>query len=177
MAKRPYSKAHTAKGTPRRYLLSGIPPTLWAKARAKAAKEGIAMRSLILTLLEQWLERKPETAHQVAHRLLETWMSEDRQANPDHCELIVKEQGEPLETIGDAVLRTLQQIKGESEPHTIGMEAPTVENDPVGRFRQATVQQGFPPQGRDMIGAIKMEILKMTQQTPFPGRECGKDSA
>lgn len=60
MAKRPYSKAFTARSGPRRYLLSGIPPTLWENARAKARREGVAMRTLILTLIEEWLARPPE---------------------------------------------------------------------------------------------------------------------
>jgi hypothetical protein len=57
MAKRPYSKQFTARANPRRYLLSGIPPTLWASVRAKAARESVAMRTLILQLLMEWLER------------------------------------------------------------------------------------------------------------------------
>ena len=55
MAKRPYSTQYTARQNPRRYLLSGIPPTLWENCRAKARREGIAMRTLILTLLTRWL--------------------------------------------------------------------------------------------------------------------------
>lgn len=30
---------------------------LWENARAKAKREGIAMRTLILTLVEKWTER------------------------------------------------------------------------------------------------------------------------
>lgn len=55
MAKRPYSTQYTARANPRRYLLSGIPPTLWEKVRRQAKKENIAVRSLILQLLESWL--------------------------------------------------------------------------------------------------------------------------
>jgi len=55
MAKRPYSYNYTARANPRRYLLSGIPPTLWNQVRAKAKREGIAVRQVILQLLEQWL--------------------------------------------------------------------------------------------------------------------------
>lgn len=55
MAKRPYSTQFTARGVPRRYLLSGIPPTFWESVRAKAKREGIAVRTLILQLLTQWL--------------------------------------------------------------------------------------------------------------------------
>jgi hypothetical protein len=54
--KRPYSKQFTAARNPRRYLLSGIPPDLWATARAQARREGVAMRSLILSLLTDWLK-------------------------------------------------------------------------------------------------------------------------
>jgi hypothetical protein len=57
MAKRPYSTQFTARGTPRRYLLSGIPPTLWETVRAKARREGVAVRTLILQLLQEWLAR------------------------------------------------------------------------------------------------------------------------
>jgi hypothetical protein len=60
MAKRPYSMQFTARQNPRRYLLSGIPPTLWARCRSKARQEGIAMRSLILQLLDQWLAETGE---------------------------------------------------------------------------------------------------------------------
>jgi hypothetical protein len=65
---RPYSLAYTAAGTPRRYLLSGIPAQLWITVRAQAKRENIAMRQLILTLLEGWLfSRDPKT--QVANAL------------------------------------------------------------------------------------------------------------
>jgi hypothetical protein len=58
MAKRPYSTQYTARSGPRRYLLSGIPPTLWERARAKARAEGRAMRQVILQLVEQWVDAK-----------------------------------------------------------------------------------------------------------------------
>jgi hypothetical protein len=56
MPKRPYSTDFTARSGPRRYLLSGIPPTLWERARSKARREGLAMRSLLLTLVQLWLD-------------------------------------------------------------------------------------------------------------------------
>jgi len=59
MAK-PYSKAFTARQNPRRYLLSGIPPMLWENVRRQARKEHVSMRSLILKLLEGWLNFAPE---------------------------------------------------------------------------------------------------------------------
>jgi len=55
VAKRPYSTRFRGGPHPRRYLLSGIPPTLWATARAQARREGVAMRTLILSLLEAWV--------------------------------------------------------------------------------------------------------------------------
>jgi hypothetical protein len=80
VAKRPYSTKHTARQNPRRYLLSGIPPTLWARAQAKAKREGVAMRTLILTLLQDWLKpsiadgtawEAPETVPAVPHTALD----------------------------------------------------------------------------------------------------------
>ena len=59
---RPSSMDYTAAGTPRRYLLSGIPAGLWIRCRAAAKREHIAMRPLILSLLEGWLlSRDPKT--------------------------------------------------------------------------------------------------------------------
>lgn len=55
--KRPYSMKYTARANPRRYLLSGIPPTLWETCRTRARREGVAMRTLILSLLETWVKR------------------------------------------------------------------------------------------------------------------------
>lgn len=55
--KRPYSLQFTARGNPRRYLLSGIPPTLWDRARARAKRENLALRTIILSLVEQWTDR------------------------------------------------------------------------------------------------------------------------
>lgn len=57
MPKRPYSTQFTARGNPRRYLLSGIPPTLWDRARQRARKEHISLRQVILSLVEQWTVR------------------------------------------------------------------------------------------------------------------------
>jgi len=52
---RPYSRAFTAAGTPRRYLLSGIPASFWIKVQAQAKREKVAVRQVILSLLEGWL--------------------------------------------------------------------------------------------------------------------------
>ena len=53
--KRGYSKDFTprSKGYGR-YLLDKIPATLWRVARAKAKREGVSMRALLLRLLQQW---------------------------------------------------------------------------------------------------------------------------
>lgn len=59
MAKRPYSTKFTARGVPRRYLLSGIPPGLWERVRKKARGEHVALRSLILSLLDEWALAEP----------------------------------------------------------------------------------------------------------------------
>lgn len=56
---RPYSLKYTAAGTPRRYLLSGIPAGLWIRARARAKREHRAMRQVILELVDGWT-RRPE---------------------------------------------------------------------------------------------------------------------
>jgi len=54
---RPYSLAYTAAGTPRRYLLSGIPAQLWISFTARAKRENIAKRQVILQLVEEWTGR------------------------------------------------------------------------------------------------------------------------
>lgn len=55
--KRPYSQAFTARtSTPHRYLLDGIPPTLWEKAQQKARREHLSMRAALLTLLTEWVD-------------------------------------------------------------------------------------------------------------------------
>ena len=45
----PRTEAHA------RYLLDKIPPTLWATVRAKAKREGVSLRALILGLLKGWV--------------------------------------------------------------------------------------------------------------------------
>ena len=57
--KRPYSLQFTAQRNPRRYLLSGIPPTLWEKVRAQARREHVAVRQVILQLLAGWVDGAP----------------------------------------------------------------------------------------------------------------------
>ena len=41
----------------KRYLLDKIPSALWRDVRAKAKRDGISLRALILTLLKDWLSR------------------------------------------------------------------------------------------------------------------------
>lgn len=56
MAKRGYSKEFTATAAKRvRYLLDYIPPSLWIRVKAKAKREGVSVRTLILSLLKHWL--------------------------------------------------------------------------------------------------------------------------
>ena len=52
--KQPYSTRYTARANPRRYLLSGIPPSLWERVRTKARRDHVAVRQVILSLLDTW---------------------------------------------------------------------------------------------------------------------------
>lgn len=56
--KRGYSRDFTPP-TPAhgRYLLDKIPAQLWISVKAKAKREGVSVRALILRLLSQWLAR------------------------------------------------------------------------------------------------------------------------
>jgi hypothetical protein len=55
--KRGYSRDFTPHGTTgKRYLLDDIPAGMWARVRAKAKREGVSLRTLILRLLTKWLE-------------------------------------------------------------------------------------------------------------------------
>ena len=57
-SKRGYSRDFTPRSeTYGRYLLDQIPATLWADVRAKAKRDGISLRALILTLLKDWLSQ------------------------------------------------------------------------------------------------------------------------
>jgi hypothetical protein len=54
--KRGYSRDFKPHGqTGKRYLLDQIPAGLWADVKAKAKREGISIRALILRLVTQWL--------------------------------------------------------------------------------------------------------------------------
>jgi hypothetical protein len=57
MAKRGYSREFKPHGeTGKRYLLDEIPAGLWADVKAKAKRQGVSLRALILTLLTKWLD-------------------------------------------------------------------------------------------------------------------------
>lgn len=61
VSKRPYSTAFRPHGdTGKRYLLDRIPAGLWADARAKAKREGISMRALMLGWLKDWVRTAEE---------------------------------------------------------------------------------------------------------------------
>lgn len=54
--KRGYSRAFRPRGgTGRAYLLDKIPVPLWVAVQEKAKREGVSIRALILTLLQQWV--------------------------------------------------------------------------------------------------------------------------
>jgi hypothetical protein len=56
--KRGYSREFKPHGdTGKRYLLDQIPAGLWADVKAKAKREGVSLRGLILTLLREWVGR------------------------------------------------------------------------------------------------------------------------
>lgn len=59
--KHPHSYQYRARtGTARRYLLSGIPPVLWDRARKKARVQHLSIRQVILTMIDAWAA-DPET--------------------------------------------------------------------------------------------------------------------
>jgi hypothetical protein len=54
-------RGYTYDFTPRsetygRYLLDKIPATLWAKVRAKAKREGVSVRAVLLRFLSEWVK-------------------------------------------------------------------------------------------------------------------------
>lgn len=57
--KRGYTYDFTPKSeTYGRYLLDKIPATLWSRVRAKARRDGVSVRALILRLLQDWLDKE-----------------------------------------------------------------------------------------------------------------------
>lgn len=58
MAKRGYSREFTPRTERRiKFEIDRIPPTLWDKVRAKANRQGISLRALILGWCKEWVER------------------------------------------------------------------------------------------------------------------------
>lgn len=58
-AKRGYSRDFRPKaGTGKRYMLDAIPAGLWSQVRAKAKREGLSVRALILSRLKAWVEEE-----------------------------------------------------------------------------------------------------------------------
>lgn len=74
-----------ARSNPQRFLLTGIPPTFWARCRTAARKEHETMRTLILGLLQGWLlARDPSTQIEKAQKLFRQAVRRER---PDlYCE-------------------------------------------------------------------------------------------
>lgn len=58
MTKRQYSREFTPK-TERRVMLTidRIPPTLYAAVKAKAKRDGVSLRALVLGWLKEWSEQ------------------------------------------------------------------------------------------------------------------------
>lgn len=60
--KRGYSDEFPTTGKTTRYLLDYIPAGLWRSVKAKAKREGVSVRTLILRLLKQWLHDEAQDA-------------------------------------------------------------------------------------------------------------------
>jgi hypothetical protein len=61
--KRGYSRQFRPHGeTGKRYMLDQIPAGLWTIVRARARREGISLRALILQLVTEWAERPAQEA-------------------------------------------------------------------------------------------------------------------
>ena len=56
---RGWSRRFSPTGKAHRYLLEAIPAQLWISARARAKREGVSMRTLILRLLTDYVEGRP----------------------------------------------------------------------------------------------------------------------
>lgn len=53
--KAPRSSEFPTTGPSTQYLLSGIPRDLWKTVKAKAKREGVSLRTLVLRLLSKWV--------------------------------------------------------------------------------------------------------------------------
>ena len=59
--KRGYSRDFTPPTAAHgRYLLDKIPAQLWISVRAQAKREGVSVRALILSLLQEWQQARRE---------------------------------------------------------------------------------------------------------------------
>lgn len=57
-AKREYSRDFSSTRKKRVYfMLDKIPPALWIRVKAKAKREGVSLRALILRWLTDWIEQ------------------------------------------------------------------------------------------------------------------------
>jgi hypothetical protein len=57
MTKRGYSRDFPVlRGDGKRFTVTDIPAGFWSAVRAKARRDGVSMRALILGLLKTWLE-------------------------------------------------------------------------------------------------------------------------
>lgn len=57
--KRGYSREFPPHGqSGKRYMLDEIPAGFWAEVRKQAHADGVSLRSLILTLLREWLQTR-----------------------------------------------------------------------------------------------------------------------
>jgi hypothetical protein len=54
------------RATAKRYMLDAIPPGFWRRVRAKARRQGVSMRALILSLLTDWLADEVEDVERKA---------------------------------------------------------------------------------------------------------------
>lgn len=50
--KTPYSREFPFTATSKRYLLDGIPPGLWRTFRARCRRDGVSVRTRLLTLVK-----------------------------------------------------------------------------------------------------------------------------
>lgn len=67
MKKRGYSRSFTPKSDSYgRYLLDKIPATLWRSTKAKAKRDGVSVRAVLLTALTTFTEPSPDVATKIA---------------------------------------------------------------------------------------------------------------
>lgn len=54
--RRGYSREFTPRGEGKAYMIDRIPTRLWQRVRAKARREGVSVRSKILSGLRAWVD-------------------------------------------------------------------------------------------------------------------------